>query len=199
MFFYQISFVRILFSVYPNHSPRTRCIHINSLSSTYNIISCFIDFFLSFLTWATFTHLKWALNWNCHSKYGVQSITVIWNKKRCHYLIRFNRNCTNVWQKTTITITKKQDLWEFKIQRKRKRRRRKSIKRFFRRTVWSSNVSGQTCLHHFIEKSIKAWNCEHINFKSTECDGIYLEVISFVIISIFNDSMKNNENELDMN
>lgn len=83
------------FSVYPHHSLRTRCIHINSFSSTYNIFLCFIDFFLSFLTWATFTHLKWALNWSCHSKYGVQSITVIWNKKRCHYLIRFSRNCTN--------------------------------------------------------------------------------------------------------
>lgn len=111
MFFYQISFVQILFS-----ARNFWCIHIIRLGRGVStsihfrpltvFFLCFIDFFLSFLTWDPLTHLKWALNWSCHSKYGVQSITVIWNKKRCHYLIRFNRNCTNVWQKTTITTTK---------------------------------------------------------------------------------------------
>lgn len=40
---------------------------------------------------------KWALNWHCHTKYGVQSITEreMREKKRCHYLIRFKETWSN--------------------------------------------------------------------------------------------------------
>lgn len=58
---------------------------LNADFMSYWIFCCCRSFFLRLELLSP----KRVLNWRCHPKYGVQSITAICIKKRCHYLIHF--------------------------------------------------------------------------------------------------------------